>query len=277
VTAPVDTGVDALAEALSGELARIRDQYTILLSDEFRGLGWWGSRSTDVWSSAAVPLVRDAVETAAELAAVMVDAQIALLDPGYEPDGFDPAGVYQLVRSGVQPETVYGRSLAETWPVFGRGGGVEEAVSAGLDRLSSTLALDVERAADHATLERFANANRVVGYRRVPTGARSCALCLVASTQLYRKRELKPIHPHCRCRVSPVLSFESPALTLDRAMLDAVHAEVQRVFGVSARDARRLDYRKIMMVRNHSETGPQLTFSDHKFTGRNALRPREGT
>jgi hypothetical protein len=276
VTAPVVDAGDVMARGLARQLGAVKASYLAELEASFRALGWWGDGARDVWLGEALPLVAEAHALAGEVAAAVADAQLSLLDPGYDPPPFTPITGAAL-RGGVPPEAVYERPLAATWPAFGRGDSPEVAVRDGLSRLRQLVDMDVERAADFAAMERFANSNRTVGYRRVPTSGRVCALCLVASTQLYHKRQLKPIHPGCQCRPSPVLSMDAPAGQLDRRMLDAVHAEVQRVFGVSARDARRIDYRKILLVREHGEYGPTLTFSDHRFTGPNALEPLGGS
>jgi hypothetical protein len=172
-----------------------------------------------------------------------------------------------------------------------------EAVAAG-ERRAQTLALtDVELAVTHTVRERLAAEPRIKYYRRVLTGAESCGLCVIASTQRYRKRDLLPIHPNCDCVVAPILGDEDPGQIInstrisddalptgetrsgvpvydDDGLIDAdllsrdVHDAIRREFGDVAFDARGIDYRKILLVEQHGELGPVLTVARHKFTKR---------
>lgn len=57
-------------------------------------------------------------------------------------------------------------------------------------------------------------------------------------------------------------------------LLEDVHKAIEAEFGMSARDARRIDYRKVLLVEQHGELGPVLTVSRHKFSKRR-LRDRD--
>jgi len=48
--------------------------------------------------------------------------------------------------------------------------------------------------------------------------------------------------------------------------LDQIHSAIQKTFGMSARDAREIDYRKILVVHEHGELGPILAKRGNKFT-----------
>jgi len=72
-----------------------------------------------------------------------------------------------------------------------------EAVGRGQRRAKLLGLTDVELAVTHTVRERLADEPRYRFYRRVLTGMESCGLCVVASTQRYRKRDLLPIHPNC--------------------------------------------------------------------------------
>lgn len=173
----------------------------------------------------------------------------------------------------------------------------ERAADAG-ERRAQTIALtDLELATTHTAQDVLSSNQSVVGYRRVLTGAENCGLCVVAATRLYHKRNLMPIHPNCDCVIAPVMSGEDPGRTINNrtigadavpkaftkdgvALFDAdqtidlgdllqdTHDAVTARFGRSFADAKGIDYRKVITVRQHGETGPTLTIARHKFTKR---------
>lgn len=177
------------------------------------------------------------------------------------------------------------------------------AVGDGERRLRSVALTDVELAVTHAARDRLAEEPEVRFYRRVLTGAESCGLCIVASTQRYRKQDLLPIHPNCDCVVAPILGDQDPGRVINSTqiadevspvgvtrsgvpvysaedlldadvMTDDVHNAIRETFGEMAFDARQIDYRKILLVKQHGELGPVLTVKRHKFTKRQ-IRERD--
>lgn len=177
------------------------------------------------------------------------------------------------------------------------------AVGDGERRLRSLALTDVELAVTHTARERLADEPEVRFYRRVLTGAESCGLCVIASTQRYRKRDLLPIHPNCDCVVAPILGDQDPGRVINSTriaegtegqdenaagvpvfdaddLIDAdlltqdVHEAIRETFGEVAFDARQIDYRKILLVKQHGELGPVLTVARHKFTKRR-IRDRD--
>jgi hypothetical protein len=244
------------------------------LSTEFRNLGSWRKDSIPEWLRIAIPLVDDSQKLISDMANAALDIELADLlgeeSVGSWADASKTTGA--AVRNGVPPSEVYQRIFKPVWIGTGNGVDIDTAVEHGISRLAKTFNLDSERVVDLASIERFANQERIVGHERVLTGAHNCALCIIASTQVYHKRELKPIHPGCKCKTRPVMSFEQPK-TLDRDLLDEVHSQIKDRFGISDRAGREVDYRKIMMVREHGEYGPTLTFRQYDFTGPGDLHP----
>jgi hypothetical protein len=177
------------------------------------------------------------------------------------------------------------------------------AVGDGERRVRSLALTDVELAVTHTARERLKDEPEVRFYRRVLTGAESCGLCIIASTQRYRKRDLLPIHPNCDCVVAPILGDQDPGRSINSTrvsdeasptgetadgvpiygpddVLDTefltreVHDAIRETFGEVAFDARQIDYRKILLVERHGELGPVLTVERHKFTKRR-IRDRD--
>lgn len=171
------------------------------------------------------------------------------------------------------------------------------AVGDGERRTRSLALTDIELAVTHTARERLRDEPQYRFFRRVLTGAESCGLCIVASTQRYRKQDLLPIHPNCDCVVAPILGDEDPGRVINSTritdeesptgetrsgvpvysaedlldadlMTDDVHAAIRETFGEMAFDARQIDYRKILLVKQHGELGPVLTVAGHKFTKR---------
>ncbi|HEY9417874.1 MAG TPA: hypothetical protein VIQ30_24205 [Pseudonocardia sp.] len=173
----------------------------------------------------------------------------------------------------------------------------ERAMKSGERRARSTGLTDLQLTATRTAQDVLSANQSVVGYRRVLTGAENCGMCVVAATRLYHKRNLLPIHTACDCVVAPVMAGEDPGRTLNNKLLQAdavpsafnkhgvavfdadqtidlgdllqeTHDAIAKRFGASFRDAKGIDYRKVITVRQHGELGPVLTVSRHKFTKR---------
>ncbi len=166
------------------------------------------------------------------------------------------------------------------------------------ERRAQTIGLtDLELATTHAAQDALSGDKSVVGYRRVLTGAENCGMCVVASTKLYRTADLMPMHPNCDCVVAPVTAGEDPGRTINNRtvgadlvpeafnkhgvpifkddqtidlgdMLQATHDAINERFGASFANAKSIDYRKAITIRQHGELGPILTVARHKFTKR---------
>lgn len=176
-----------------------------------------------------------------------------------------PADVASL--RGVTPGTLYQRPFTQVYTELSKGQPYETAVERGRARLVDIASTDVQLAKTHTARRVLAAEPRIAGYRRVLTGSENCGLCVLASTQLYHREELLPIHPGCDCGVDPVLGDERPAQVLDRDLLNAAHAAIEQRFGKFDAGGRAPDYRKVILVRQHGEIGPLLTVKDQEFTG----------
>lgn len=171
------------------------------------------------------------------------------------------------IRNGVPPAEVYARPFVDVWTALGDLDlALEEAIQRGATRIEELVDTDLSLAHDW-TVRDLIGQTRVVGYRRVLVGATNCALCIVASTQRYKSSQLKGIHPGCNCVVRPIFGEDDAPHVLDGDLLQQVHAEIGLKFGVSDRAARKIDYRKILLTREHGEYGPTLTYSTDRFTG----------
>lgn len=210
----------ALVEVYIAALRRLRDVLVEFLERLFMAPGSWRAADADRFVATVVPVVLGAQRSAATLTANYLAAMLAdQRDEDAEPQGVDLEKVTgSAVRKGADPEDVYRRPFRQVWnelEASERGQDDElvparvvdssgrrpdrlpQAVESGRRRARLIGLTDVELATTHTAREVLRAQPRVVGYRRVLTGAENCGLCVVASTQRYRTRELLPIHPRC--------------------------------------------------------------------------------
>jgi hypothetical protein len=228
------------------------------------GLGDYRDANVNEFLDVALPIIQAGQETSAY--ATTTYLQFQMNDDSLEVPPIDLV-TGEIIRGGVRPEEVYSRPFKEVWTALSNGHDIAEAIRMGADRLRQLVETDIQLVHTHTSKNILGNRRDVMGFRRVPTGAYTCALCMVASTQRYRKLDLMPIHPGCDCRVAPIISEDTIPRVVDRETLDRIHEAIARQFGMSVRDARQIDYRKILLVENHGEYGPTLTVAKHKFTG----------
>lgn len=166
---------------------------------------------------------------------------------------------------GVAASEVYARPFVTVRSKLADGLTLDAAVSAGSSRLSKMALTDMQLAKTHTARETYQRAG-VTRYVRVVSGGNTCALCYVASTQTYSTDDLMPIHPGCDCGTDVAPDDFDGTDTLI-----ATHASVEDRLGESASDARAIDYRKQLIVREHGELGPVLAVRGQHFAGRSVL------
>nr|WSW58508.1 hypothetical protein OG513_07870 [Streptomyces sp. NBC_00998] len=167
----------------------------------------------------------------------------------------------------VDPEDVYRRPFVEMWTALGEGTSFDSAFKQGTHRLETIAKTDLQLARTHTVREVGDDMPRFTYTVRELQGEYDCALCMIASTQRYRKRDLAPIHPGCDCLVKLVTADEDPGQILDEDRLDRIHDLVEEALGTFDRGGRAVDYRKIIISREHGEIGPVLGYRGQRFTG----------
>lgn len=266
--------VDEVARNFTNLFAVLRASIVQQLFAMWFGMDNYHGKNMDSWLDLALPLVHAGQETAANATATYVQMQLEIMGADSDIE-IPPLELVTgpAIRNGVPSEEVYSRPLKDVWTALSRGKSLEEAIQAGAERLRQLVETDIQLSHTHTARRIFSSRADVKGFRRVPTGAYTCALCMVASTQRYRKLDLMPIHPGCDCRVAPIITEEDTIpRVVDKETLDRIHEAIAKQFGISSRDARLVDYRKIMVVENHGEYGPTLSVAKHKFTGPDDLR-----
>jgi hypothetical protein len=231
------------------------------------GLPDYRDQNLDDWMGVALPLVQAAEETSAVATTTYLNLlmEFAGVDGNMDiPDMADVTGA--AIRNGVPPEQVYSRPFKEVWNALSKGQDIQTAIEFGANRLRQLVETDIQLSHTNTSRSLLSGRNDVVGFRRIPTGEFTCALCLVASTQRYHKLDLMPIHPGCDCRVAPIIGDQDPGQVVDQDFLNQIHQAVERQFGMSARDAKQIDYRRIPIVHTHNEYGPTLAVRGQHFT-----------
>lgn len=131
-----------------------------------------------------------------------------------------------------------------------------EAITIALDRVNALADLDLELAMRKESNKIFRATPAITGYRRVlhpelSESGTSCGLCIAASTRVYKKKELLPIHDHCNCGVMPVVGSEDPGNTFNEEDLQQLYTLAG---GTSAQALSRVRYK----IDDHGELGPYL-------------------
>ena len=235
-----------------------------MLSFRDADIDWMVERVSPIASAAQTAM---AISTEQYLIGWAADAGISTAP------GFIDASTQAL--RGVTDREVYERIGPTIWGRLSEGASFEDAVDAGFARLQKVMQTNIQLARTHTARNTMKRQDGVVGYRRVPRGMNSCALCLVASTQRYHTDDLMPIHPGCACGVESILGGSDPGSVLDQDALNGVHAAIKERFGAFSDSARQfetpegelLHYRDILVTHRHGEIGPVLGIRGQKFTG----------
>lgn len=230
----------------------------------------WRDVDADRFIEQAVPLIQAGQATVATLTALfMADRASEQFDVTVQP----PEVPVETVTGGrgVPAEEVYRRPFVEIYTALSAGRPLTTAVDLGRNRLDQIADLDLQRAyslAAQAAMDDLPEDYRPRFWRRVTTGGKTCALCVVASTQRYTRGDLRRIHRRCDCRVEPDYGGET-GRRRDDVRLERVHAAVQELTGRSDRGARDPDYSQLIveMTAEHGELGPLLVRPRDGFTG----------
>lgn len=202
----------ALAERHRDRFVAIQDQAVAMSLAAWDSLGDWTSPAmAEEWAELWLPISDAAVEAVMEATdgylAVVTDADA----------GFVDALTASLLR-GITAGLYAARPLSTVLTELSRGALWEDAVKAGRNRVAEMMAADVSLG-QRRVADEWVGSNRIVGYRRTLTGM-SCALCAVASTQRYHRRNLMPIHNHCDCGVAAIYGEDDPGHVINERLLD---------------------------------------------------------
>ena len=265
---PDQLPIETLLAAWSTQVATLRLRLVELIREAWQAVRTYRDPGADEFVETVVPLVL-AAQSQTQLLTEAYLAQWALQEFGLEPVPLDPLA-YGDLRLGTSPDDVYRRPFIQVRADLSRGAPLDEAVTGAEERAAKLVETDIQLAktntAQRSLMEIQDSADQRLWYERTLTGPENCALCVVASTQRYHVADLLPIHPGCDCGIRSH-STPDPGPHINDERLEELHSKLNQDLGVSDRGGRRVDYRKIITVREHGEYGPLLGLNRHEFTG----------
>lgn len=234
----------------------------------------WAALGTDYsdanlarWAAATATFADGIQARAASLTdAYLAALETAVLDVRTEPIGIAPAKVTTEALRGVKAAEVWERPAHTVWTELGKGLPPDVAGARGLERATDLTETGLELAHTHTARDVLQHRSRARGYQRVPQGGRSCALCLLAATQHYSKKDLMPIHPGCHCKTRPFYG-PPPDPAIAKAQTQAVYDAVGEFTGEPGKGLTAAQYRQYVVVNDHGEIGPVLGVRGQSFTG----------
>lgn len=255
------------------------------------------------WLEQITPIVQGARLASATVTTGYL-RQIMQLTEGISPDtaGLLVEEVAAGIRNGATIADVYTRPIITARSAIAAGSSWKQAMQAGLERMDTTVATDVQLAMRDTVYEYGRRVPQVHRWRRVLAGGKVCALCVVASTQVYYRGDLMPIHPNCDCGVIPETENFVPDNVNQKRLEDArnflgrkysgtmesyrgydekgrrephvattVHGYVDEHGNVVFHPPENLQDATVLLpdvkVEEHGELGPTLVDGAHHFTG----------
>lgn len=271
-----------LVAAYQEMMIKLRRSATDTVTAAWDSLGSWDR--TDV--PQFIETVQPVVTASQSQAAVLTGAYIAALGTValgtvVSPAGLDPvAYTGGQVRGGLSAVDEWTRPFVSYWTALGDGKSWDDAQMAGARRAAELTDTDVALAGRGAARDAMvAHTPRIVGYRRVLTGAKSCMFCAVVSTRKYHIEDLMPIHVHCDCTVAPIWGTRDPGKVINRALLDKLQQNTTRSDywrgggmvdehgNLVDKDGKRVAPDDVVKVEQHGELGPVLVDPHQHFAG----------
>ncbi|MGW6855791.1 hypothetical protein [Streptomyces xanthophaeus] len=230
-------------------------------------LGSWRGDDVGRFQRAALPTILAGQRQVATLTTSYLERLYREITDEESRGDLDLDRVTGRALRGVDPEEVYERPFKTVWHALSEDVPFDAALAQGAHRLETILKTDLQLARTHTVREVTADQPGVEYTVRTLEGEYDCALCMIASTQRYHKKDLQPIHPGCDCGIKTVSADYDPGQVIDEARLERIHELVGEALGDFDRGGRAMDYRKIIISREHGEIGPVLGYRGQRFTG----------
>lgn len=248
----------------------VRGVWTSVLGrtdQSWKGLRSWRDADAKAFKARTVPIILAGQRQVATLTASYLEQLYKEIDDKARRVSLDIDAVTGKSLRGVDPYEVYERPFNEVWTALSKNVPLEEAVSRGEHRLETITKTDLQLARTHTVRDVADDLPKFQYTVRELQGEYDCALCMIAATQRYHKKDLAPIHPGCDCLVKTVTADYDPGQVIDEERLEQIHDAVEAAIGTFDRGARAVDYRKIIISRDHGEIGPVLGYRGQRFTG----------
>jgi len=181
----------------------------------------------------------------------------------------------ELLERAISPLEEWNRPAEQYRYARSLGAEEEEAIQIALKRVDELGDLDMQLAMRKEANRIFTATPKITGYRRVlhpelADSKQSCGLCIAASTRIYKKKKLLPIHDHCHCGVMPVVGDEDPGNVFNEEDLAALY---ELAGGNTGQALSRVRYR----IDEHGELGPYLVEQGAKNRSAGRKLPKAGT
>jgi hypothetical protein len=260
--------------------AQVRAVWTSVLASmvaRWSGLRSWRSDDVQTFQRSALPVLLAGQRQVASLTTTYLERLYRDIAGESSRVLLDFDRVTGPALRGIPLETEYERPFTQVWTALSNGEPFDVALQRGEARLSSLVKTDLQLARTHTAREVTDQQPGVQYTIRVPIGEYNCALCLVAATQRYRKKDLLPIHPGCDCIVKTVKADFDPGQVIDEQRLEAIHAAIEAagmassragdVQGTRANGSVIRGYQDLIISHLHGEIGPVLGIRGQTFTG----------
>jgi hypothetical protein len=273
----------ALVRSYDTGAAAIRTQVVTFIDTVWAGLGDYRDADIDQFVHLAGPVL----DAGQHLTAALTDAYLAALEnitlgTATGPAGIPPEAVSTEALRGVPTDELLRRPAVELYTHLAHGEPFNVALERATRRATSVTETNLQLAKTHAAAHVLDTKPNVAGYRRSLKGPASCALCIVASTQRYHRKQLMPIHPGCDCGVITIYADRDPGQVIDPARLAGVQDRIAERFGAFSEEGRtvpgvKLDtgepatYKDVLVTHTHGEIGPVLGVRGQQFTGPAAI------
>lgn len=243
----------------------------------------WGSLATfrDADAERLIATLVPRVEAGQKRIAELTDAyltRVAQMELGVTVRSGAVATVTTEALRGVAAEEVYRRPFVTTYTSLSKGSSLTAAVASGGARLQSLVTTGMQLSKTHSAASQMRRTQGIAGFMRVLTGRENCALCVIASTQRYRRGDLLPMHPACDCNIKQFKGDPSVQV-IKPDLLEQTHQIIDARLSGTDRGARDLglgkesssgqplsDFTDLIVSREHSELGPVLTWRSDRFT-----------
>lgn len=258
--------LDAVQRIVDAEAAgheAIGDRAVAGVARAYDGLDWYDHEAITVAATQAGAVARASSQASVALADAAMTRVLTEVVGGSP----RPAGALTVVapfRQGVSGWSgVYGRVADTVRFEMSRGLSVDDAVAVGLERGGTLCRTDLGLARREQWRRSLTANPQVIGFRRVihpELGKKVCGLCIAASSRIYTKTDLLPLHNGCRCTVSPITQVHDPGANLNDRDLKALY---EQAGGTSRALLQRTRYE----VQEHGELGPVLVNTNYRFRG----------
>lgn len=276
-----NAAIAALVTGYATQAGALRENLLLQVATLWKALGTYRTPQMSTFTNLFLPILTGAEQQMSALTAGYLAQHRALsLGTTVSPSPVRASEVTgPATRNGVAPLRVYERPFHQVWRDIGAGKNPTDAIDQGLTYAQNLASTDLQRTKQLTSQKVLKQVRGVIGYRRVLEGTYSCGLCIVASTQLYRKSQLLPIHPGCDCGVDPVYRDEGTPTygVINMPLPQDVHAAIEEAFGASSPAAREIpgailkgkpiEYRNVLVTHEHGELGPVIAVKGRHFIG----------